>query len=87
MNSLYLRGEEGCYLSTCDIVVRVDRSGRGLYVALEPIAGRNGHFRLLTASFDNLNVFRQLITSMKAFGLIEPGHTRASQEQFKEYYD
>lgn len=62
-----------------DIVLRVDRSERGIYYTLKRIVDYSGQFTLLTASFDDPDWFRQLIVSMRDFKLIEPVHVRASR--------
>ena len=61
------------------MVVRMEMTDRGICLFLEPILQHSGRFRLLTASFDDLEQSSALIAMMRVFGLIKAAYASASR--------
>ena len=74
-------------LARYDMIMRINRAGRGIYYTVEPIGGTYPRLRLRQANFDDLQQSPNMLQRrMRQFELIAGSHSTASREELKAYW-
>ena len=69
------------------IVMRIDRSGRGIYFSLVPTHQRAYEYRLVRASFDDLKQAARVVSVLKRSTDMALSHGVTSSEEIKVYFE
>ena len=73
-------------LARYEMIMRINRAGRGIYYTVEPIGGTSPRLRLRQAKFDDLQQSPNMLQRMRQFELIAGSHSTASREELKAYW-